>query len=363
MDTKKQVPNLHDIPMVNEFEDVFPEDLPGFPPDRAIEFAIELAPGTAPVSKFLGHVVSSEGVLVDPAKIEAVTNWERPTTPTEIRSFLGLAGYYRRFVKDFAKILGPLTRLTRKTEKFVWTEKCEESFQELKRRLVTAPVLALPDGKGDFEKKLSEECETLTGEEVKCEKDEKGVISYHASIGMPQYEALYGRRCRSPLCWDEVGETKILGPELVQQTRETIELIRKRLVAAQEQQKKYTDQTRKDQEFCVGEAVLLKVSPRKGVMRFGKKGKLSPRFIGLFEILKRIGPLAYELPLPPNLQQVHNVFHVSMLRKYNPDARHVIEYEHVDLQPDLTYIEQPVKIMDRKEQVLRNKAVKLVRVL
>ena len=108
--------------------------------------------------------------------------------------------------------------------------------------------------------------------------------------------------------------------------------------------------------------MLLKVSPWKGVMRFGKKGKLSPRFIGPFEIL-RIGPLAYELALPPILQQVHNMFHVSMLRKYHADARHVIEYEHVDLQPDLTYIEQPIRIMDQKEQVLRTKTVKLVRSL
>jgi len=187
--------------------------------------------------------------------------------------------------------------------------------------------------------------------------------SYHASIGMPPYEALYGRRCHSPLCWDEVGEHKILGPELVQQTREMVGLIRKRLVAAQDRQKKYADQTRKDREYEVGDSVLLKVSPWKGVMRFGKKGKLSPRFIGPFEILRRIGPLAYELALPPNLQQVHNVFHVSMLRKYHADARHVIEYEQVDLQPDLTYIEQPVRIMDQKEQVLRNKTVKLVRIL
>ncbi|KAL8133843.1 hypothetical protein AgCh_009056 [Apium graveolens] len=93
--------------------------------------------------QFLSHVISKEGIKVDPVKIEAVSKWEQPKTPTEIRSFLGLAGYYQRFVKDFSKIASPLTKLTRKKEKFVWTEKCEESFQELKRRLVTAPVLAL----------------------------------------------------------------------------------------------------------------------------------------------------------------------------------------------------------------------------
>ncbi|XP_074352783.1 uncharacterized protein LOC141691931 [Apium graveolens] len=142
-----------------------------------------------------------------------------------------------------------------------------------------------------------------------------------------------------------------------------VELIRKRLVVAQQRQKKYADQTRKDREYELGDSVLLKVSPWKGVMRFGEKGKLSPRFIRRFEILKRIGPLAYELTLAPNLQQVHNVFNVSMLRKYHADARYVIEYEHVDLQPDLTYVEQHVCVMGQKEQVLRNKIVKLVRIL
>ena len=106
--------------------------------------------------------------------------------------------------------------------------------------------------------------------------------SYHTSIGMPPYEAMYGRKCRSPVCWEEVGERKILGPELIQQTKETIELIQKRLITAQNRQRKYADQSRKDMEFQVGEPVLLKVSPWKGLMRFGKKGKLSPRYIGPF---------------------------------------------------------------------------------
>ncbi|KAL4017964.1 hypothetical protein IC575_021549 [Cucumis melo] len=99
---------------------------------------------------FLGHVVSSEGVSVDPAKIEAVTNWPRPSTVSEIRSFLGLAGYYRRFVEDFSRIASPLTQLTRKGTPFVWSPACESSFQELKQKLVTAPVLTLPDGSRNF---------------------------------------------------------------------------------------------------------------------------------------------------------------------------------------------------------------------
>ena len=702
--------------------------------------------------QFLGHVVSNEGIKVDPAKIEAVMNWERPRTPTEVRSFMGLAGYYRRFVPDFAKIATPLTKLTRKNEKFIWTEKCEESFQELKGRLVTAPVLTLPDDQGNFviysdashkglgcvlmqhnsviayasrqlrphEQKYpthdlelaaivfalkiwrhylyGEKCEIytdhkslkyiftqkelnmrqrrwlelikdydcsinyhpgkanvvadalsrkerlnmltttaelckeiekleievrvpeldsemmyimtfqpellekikrcqeevmnnsvieLTGEEISSQKDDKGVLrfssriwipnvaelkqeilqeahssrysihpgstkmyrdlkqnfwwpnmkreiaewvskcytcqrvkaehqrpsgllqpleipewkwehiamdfvvglprtkanhdaiwviidrltksahflpinerfsldklvhlylkeivvrhgapvsivsdrdprfnsrfwrqfqeclgtklnmstayhpqtdgqsertiqtiedmlrvcaidfkgtwddhlplvefsynnSYHASIGMPPYEALYGRKCRSPLHWEEVGERQILGPELVQQTKEAIELIRKRLVTAQNRQKQYADLTRKDMDFKEGEQVLLKVSPWKGLVRFGKKGKLSPRYVGPFEVLKQVGKVAYELALPPHMQHVHNVFHVSMLKRYRPDSNHVIEYEPIEIQPDLSYVERPIEILDRKEKVLRNRVVPIVRVL
>jgi hypothetical protein len=187
--------------------------------------------------------------------------------------------------------------------------------------------------------------------------------SYHASIGMPPYEALYGRKCRSPVYWDEVGERKILGPELVQQTKEKIEIIQKRLIAAQDRQKKYADRDRKDWNYEEGELVLLKVSPWKGVTRFGKKGKLSPRYVGPFEILRRVGQVAYELALPPDLSHIHNVFHVSMLKRYQADASHVMDYQPIEIQPDLSYVEQPVAIQDRMDRKLRNKTVRLVKVL
>ncbi|XP_060965562.1 uncharacterized protein LOC133034487 [Cannabis sativa] len=101
----------------------------------------------------------------------------------------------------------------------------------------------------------------------------------------------------------------------------------------------------------------------KGIRRFGKKGKLSPRFIGPFEILEKVGQVAYRLALPPSLSAVHNVFHVSMLRKYVSDPMHVLSYEMLELQPDLSYDEQPVQILDRKEKVLRTKTISLVKVL
>ncbi|KAL5574279.1 hypothetical protein UlMin_023876 [Ulmus minor] len=128
-------------------------------------------------------------------------------------------------------------------------------------------------------------------------------------------------------------------------------------------QKSYADRRRRPLEFQVGDSIFLKVAPMKGVMRFGKKGKLSPRFIGPFEILERIGKVAYKLALPPELSSVHNVFHVSMLKKYVSDPSHVLEHEPIQVNEDLTYEEKPVQILDRKDKTLRNKVIPLVKVL
>ncbi|KAL5573266.1 hypothetical protein UlMin_022863 [Ulmus minor] len=133
--------------------------------------------------------------------------------------------------------------------------------------------------------------------------------------------------------------------------------------AAQSRQKSYADKRRRPLEFQVGDLVFLKVAPMKGVMRFGKKGKLSPRYIGPFEILERIGKVAYRLALPPELLSVHNVFHVSMLRKYISDPSHILEHEPIKVHEDLSYEEQPVQILDRKDKTLRNKVIPLVKVL
>ncbi|KAI3819334.1 hypothetical protein L1987_13161 [Smallanthus sonchifolius] len=122
--------------------------------------------------------------------------------------------------------------------------------------------------------------------------------SYHTSINMAPFEALYGRKCRSPICWTEIGESQITGPELIQETSDKIMLIRDNLLLARSRQKSYADKRRKPLEFQVGDIVLLKVSPWKGVVHFGKKGKLAPRFVGPFKILERIGKVAYKLDLP-----------------------------------------------------------------
>ncbi|XP_073122024.1 uncharacterized protein [Henckelia pumila] len=170
-------------------------------------------------------------------------------------------------------------------------------------------------------------------------------------------------RCRTPLHWDEVGERAVLGPDIVTQTVDVIAKIRDRMLTAQSRQKSYSDQRRRDLEFEVGDHVFLKVSPWKGVMRFGKKGKLSPRYIGTFEILEKVGARAYRVALPPNLGGVHNVFHISMLRKYVANPSHVIHHEPVKWTPDLSYEEMPVQILDRQVRRLRNREIPMVKVL
>lgn len=187
--------------------------------------------------------------------------------------------------------------------------------------------------------------------------------SHHTSIGMAPHEALYGRRCRTPLYWDGESEIRVIGPDMIEETTSVVQTIRARMKAAQDRQKSYADTKRRRLEFTVGDKVLLKVSPTRGITRFGKGGKLNPKYIGPFEILERVGEVAYRLALPPNLSKVHNVFHVSQLRPYVLDASHVLQHEPLQLREDLSYTEQPVRILERKDKVLRNKVIPLVKIL
>ncbi|TQD77792.1 hypothetical protein C1H46_027665 [Malus baccata] len=187
--------------------------------------------------------------------------------------------------------------------------------------------------------------------------------SFHSSIGMSPFEALYGKACRTPLCWSEVGERILEGPEIVDETTQNIQVIKSNLKVAQDRQKSLADRHTTDRMYNVGDYVFLKLSPWRGVVRFGKKGKLSPRYIGPYKITERIGEVAYRLELPPELSKVHNVFHVSMLRHYVSDPSHVIPPQPLEINPDLTYDEEPVTILDWKDKTLRNKTVRLVKVL
>ncbi|WVZ98524.1 hypothetical protein U9M48_043954 [Paspalum notatum var. saurae] len=628
---------------------------------------------------FLGHILSAKGVAVDPSKVEDVLNWKQPQTVTEIRSFLGLAGYYRRFIKDFSKIAKPMTALTQKNAKFAWSPKCEEAFGTLKKLLTSAPVLAQPDitkpfdvycdasgsglgcvlmqegrviayvscqlrkhevnypthdlellavvyalkkwrhyllgntchiytdhkslkyiftqpelnmrqrrwlelikdydlevhyhpGKanvvadalsrkahcnfiearptvrvlcceiGDIEiptaleaelynlvleptikdqiiaaqqqdKGMSHIRDEINDKKKACFKlDEEGVLwfknrlvvpkdmelrkkildeahtsmftlhpgsnkmyqdlkqkfwwtrmkreiakyvsecdvcqrvkadhlkpagmlqplavpawkwedihmdfivglprtqkgsayhpqtsgqvervnqiledmlracaltfstkwdeclplaefaynnSYQKSLDMAPFEALYGRRCRTPLNWSEPGERVTFGPDLVTQAEEQVRFIHSNLNRAQSRQKSYSDKRRRPLVFEKDDHVYLRVSPMKGVHRFGVKGKLAPRYVGPFKITEQCGPVAYRLELPPHLAAVHDVFHVSQLKKCLRVPEEVIDTSQIQIQPDLTYEEKPIKILDQKQRSTRRRTINFYKV-
>ena len=187
--------------------------------------------------------------------------------------------------------------------------------------------------------------------------------SFHASIGMAPFEALYGRRCRTPLCWFETGENLILGPEVVQQTTEMVKMAQEKMRTAQSRQKSYSDKRRRPLEFQEGDHVFLKVTPVTGVGRALKSKKLTPRFIGPYQISRRIGPVAYRIALPPFLSNLHDVFHVSQLRKYVHDPSHVIESDDIQVRDNLTFDSPPVRIADRRIKSLRGKDIPLVKVV
>ncbi|GJT62712.1 putative reverse transcriptase domain-containing protein [Tanacetum coccineum] len=312
---KSEGKQLKEVPIVQDFPKVFPEDLPGLPLARPVEFQIDLIPGAAPDKKeheehfkvildllkkeklyakfskfkfwipkvqFLSHVIDSRGIHVDPAKIESIKDWASPKISTEIRQFLGLAGYYRRFIKRFSKIAKSMTKLTKKGVKFDWGEKEENDFQLIKQKLCSAPILALPEGSEDFvvyydashkglgavlmqrEKKAlgtdlsisiayHPETDDQSKRTIQTLKDMlracvidfgKGWVkhlplaefsynnSYHASIKAAPYEALYGQKCRSPVCWAKVVEAQLTGLEMIQETTEKIVLIKQRIQAA-----------------------------------------------------------------------------------------------------------------------------------
>ncbi|GKE34367.1 putative reverse transcriptase domain-containing protein, partial [Tanacetum coccineum] len=185
---------------------------------------------------------------------------------------------------------------------------------------------------------------------------------YHSSIKAASFEVLYWRKCRSPICWSEVGDRQLMGPELIRETTEKIVQIKNRLLTARSRQKSYADVRRKPMEFSVGDIVMLRVSPWKGVIRFGKKGKLSPQYIRLFKIIKRISHVAYKLELPEKLHRIHNTFHVSNLKRCLADENLIIPLEETQLDDKLHFIEEPVEIMDREVKQLKQSRIPIVKV-
>nr|GFB83409.1 putative reverse transcriptase domain-containing protein [Tanacetum cinerariifolium] len=182
------------------------------------------------------------------------------------------------------------------------------------------------------------------------------------SIKAAPFEALYGRKCRSPVCWAEVGGAQILGPELIQETTEKIVQIKQRMQDTRDRQKSYADLKHKPMEFQVRDKVMLKVSPWKRVVHFGKWGKLNPRYVRPFKVLERVGDVAYKLDLLEELSRVHNTFHVSNLKKCHADEPLTVPLDGLHFDDKLHFVEEPVEIMDREVKRLKRSQIPLVKV-
>nr|GEY83928.1 hypothetical protein [Tanacetum cinerariifolium] len=447
---KSKGKQLKDVPIIWDFPKVFPEDLPGLPPARLVEFQIDLIPGAAPVARAPYRLAPSEmkelleqlqelsdkgfirprssiyskidlrsgyhqlrvreqdilkttfrtwyghykfqvmpfrltnapavfmdlmnlvckpyldkfiivfiddiliyskdekeheehlkeilellkeeklGIHVDPAKIESNKDWASPKTPTEIRQFLGLAGYYQS-----ASILS----LPKGSKDFVVYY--DASHKESVRYEPEYEYCISSKTDGQSERTI----QTLKDMLRACVIDfGKGWVkllplvefsynnSYHASIKVAPYETLYGWKCRSPMYW------------------------------AEDRQKSYADRKRKPIEFKVGDRVMLKVSPWKGVVQFIKRGKLNPRYIGPFKVLAKVGDVAYRLELPQELSRVHHTFHVSNLKKCYADEPLAMPLEGVHIDDTLQFAEEPVEIMEREIKRLERSWIPLVKV-
>jgi hypothetical protein len=173
---------------------------------------------------------------------------------------------------------------------------------------------------------------------------------------------LYGRRCQTSSFWNETGERRVFGPDILEEPEKQVRMVRENLRVTQSRQKSYADHRRRELTFEVGDFVYLKVSPMRGLRRFKVRGKLTPRFIGLFKILEKRGEVAYQLELPPQLSDAHDMFHVSQLKKCLCVSEEQIPMKDLDAKEDLSYQEHPVRILETFERVTRNKRIKMCKV-
>ncbi|GJY08686.1 putative reverse transcriptase domain-containing protein [Tanacetum coccineum] len=480
---KSKEKRLEDVPIIQDFSDVFPEDLPGLPLTRQVEFRIDLVPGAAPIPKvqFLGHVIDSKGIHVNPAKIDSIKDWASPKSPTEIHQFLGLAGapilalpersedfiiYCDASIKGLGTVLMQREKVIANASLQLKIHEKNYMTHDLELRAVTEAqkpenlknedvggmlIKNAKDPKKNRMEKLEPHADgTLCFNSrslLPCYGDLRSVImheflkskysihlgsnkmyqdmkklywwpnmkadiatysalgtsldmstayhpqtdrqsertiqtlkdmlhafvinfrkgwvnhlplvefsynnSYHASIKAAPFEALYGRKCRSPICWAEVREVQLTSLDLVQETTEKIVQIKQRMQAARDRQKSYADLKRKLMEFQIKDKVMLKVLPWKGVIRLGKRGKFNPRYVGPFKVLEKVGEVAYKLELPEELNRVHNTFHVSNLKKCYADEPLAILLDGLHFDDKLQFVEEPVEIVDHEVKWLK----------
>ncbi|GJV29817.1 putative reverse transcriptase domain-containing protein [Tanacetum coccineum] len=321
-----------------------------------------------PKVHFLGHIIDSRGIHVDPSKIESIKDWESPKTPTEIRQFLGLAGYYRS---------APILALPEGSEYFVVY--CDASHKGLGAVLMHREKVIVYASR---QLKIHEKNYTTHDLEL-------GSVVFALKIWR---HYLYGTKCTVFTDHDKnleefVGKILVgglndksgkkewikkgftqgnkgwwcggwLGGMVETCVEEWMELENQAMwdgtlcfnwaIAAQDRKKSYADLKRKSIEFEVGDRVILKVPPWKGVVRFGKRGKLNPRYVGPFKVLTKVGKVAYRLELPQELSRVHHTFHVSNLKKCYADEPLAMPLEGIHVDDKLQFVEEPVEIMERE---------------
>jgi hypothetical protein len=186
--------------------------------------------------------------------------------------------------------------------------------------------------------------------------------SYQASLKISPFEVLYGRYCRTLLHWDQPGERQVFGLDILLEAEENIKMVRENRKTAQSRQRSYADTRRRELSFEVGDFVYLKVSPIRGIKRFGVKGKLAPRYIGPYQIQARRGEVAYQLSLPESLSAMHDVFHMSQLKKCLRVPEEQLPTEDLEVQEDLTYIEKPTQILETADRVTRRSTIRMCKV-
>nr|GEU99931.1 putative reverse transcriptase domain-containing protein [Tanacetum cinerariifolium] len=404
--------SVEEVPIVYEFLDVFPEELPGISPERQVEFRIDLIPDANPIAKapyrlalskmkelmsqlqelldkgfirpssspwgapilFVKTKDSSMRMCIDYRELNKVTVREEDIPKTAFRTryrhfefvvmpfgltnaptiFMDLINrvcrpmldksvivfiddilvysksYYRRFIQHFSKIVSSLTKLTKKNAHFEWGEEQEEAFVTLRKKLCETPILVLPDGAED----IVVYCDaSYVG--LGCVLMQRGKVIAYASRQLKKHEENYPTHDLD-FATDDVESKELTNTNVVLATTEKIKTIRKRLKVTQDRWKSYANNRRRPIEFNVGDFVMLKVSPWKGVLRFKNKAKLSPRFIGPFKILKRVGEVTYVLELPKEIRGIHNTFHVSYLKKCLTKESSVITLDDLEIDSELT---------------------------
>ncbi|XP_028072519.1 uncharacterized protein LOC114274745 [Camellia sinensis] len=374
IDTQKEAPTVDAIPVVREFLDVFLEDLPGIPVVWEIEFAIETQPGTQPISKApyrmsiteLKELKTQLQELLDKGFIRLSIVREEKGWHDEIMHQL-LGAEQDKLLKKKYEEQGntpyPDFIISNGILKFR-NRICVLDIPELKKKILEEAHnsrLVVYPGNTKMYHDLKEHYwwtrmkRDIASHISKCLHCQRIKAEYQRPAGLLQPLPIPKWK------WEHIIMDFVVGQPQSFFKNYAIWVIVDRLTKSR--QKSYVDTRRRDLEFQVGDHVFLKISPTRGVIRFGKRGKLNPRYIGPFEILERIGLVAYRLALPPELSNVHNVFHVSMLRQYLRDPKHVVDYEDLEVHEDLSYEEQPVQILDRRDQILRNKTIPLVKVL